>query len=152
MASQPSIKITWLLGTLAVFALFAVIAAYSSRMSEDYPDYDQQRTAQRYGTLAKVRADAQKTLTTADWIDQTKGTLHIPIEEAMVEEVDALKGKPVAMGAALPAPASAPAAPAVPAAGATNAAPTMPSTPAAKNPAASAPAAPGAATPAPPNK
>ena len=46
-ASQPRIKIAWLIGTLAAFALFAAIAGYSSRMTWDYPDYDQQRADAR---------------------------------------------------------------------------------------------------------
>jgi len=33
---KPPIKITWLIGTLAAFALFAAIAGYSSRMTWNY--------------------------------------------------------------------------------------------------------------------
>jgi hypothetical protein len=124
-----------------------VIAAYSSRMTEDYPGYDQQRAAQRYDTLNKLRDAAKKTLTTADWVDQAKGTVRIPIEEAMTVEVDTLKGQPAAVGSEIPAAAPpAPAKPA-PAAGGTNAAPAKPSAPAAKT--ASTNAAPSAATPPP---
>jgi len=101
-ASPSRIKIPWLLGTLAAFAIFAAIAAYSSRMTNDYPDFDQVQAQARYDTLAQLRDDANKTLTTAAWVDQDKGTVRIPIEEAMMKEVDTLKGKPAAMGAAIP--------------------------------------------------
>jgi hypothetical protein len=120
-ALQPRIKITWLIGTLAAFAIFALIAGYSARMTNDYSDYDQQRAAQRYDTLKKVQqaenallypaVDAQGK-PHAEWIDQTKGVVRIPIEEAMAEEVDALKSQQAGMGCEIvvPAPAPAPAA------------------------------------------
>jgi hypothetical protein len=137
-APQPRIKIAWLIGTLAAFALFAVIAAYSSHMTQVYPDYDQQRAAQRYDTLNKLRHDEQAVLSpvdaqghpTAEWVDQAKGMVRIPIEEAMVKEIDTLKAQPAAIGAEIPG--AAPAAPA-----STNAAPATPA------------AAPAAATPPP---
>ncbi len=134
IASPSPIKVTWLLGTLAAFALFALIAAYSSRMTWDTSDYDQDRATQRYDTLAKVRHDENILLEpvnpdnkqgppTAEWVDQTKGIIRIPIEEAMAKEVDTLKSKPAAMGQEIPG--SAPAAP-------TNAVPAKPVAPAAK--------------------
>ena len=137
-APQPQIKIAWLIGTLAAFALFAVIGAYSVRMTQDYTDYDQQRADERKVTLAKVQHDENALLSTAEWVDQAKGAIRIPIEEAMVKEIDTLKGKPAAMGAVIPPPTP-PASPApakptpAPAAGATNAAPVAPAAPAAKN-------------------
>jgi hypothetical protein len=150
-APQPRIKIAWLIGTLAAFALFAVIAAYSSRMTWDYPDYDQDRAAERYETLKKVRHDEQVLLSpvddkgnpTAEWVDQAKGVVRIPIEEAMVKEIDTLKAQPAAIGGEIPgsAPAPAPAS--------TNAAAATPSAPAAGAP---APAAGPAATTPPPAK
>jgi len=138
--TQPQVKITWLLGTLVAFALFAVIAIYSSRMTWDYPDYDKQRAADRLDTLAKLRADESKTLNgPADWVDQTKGTVHIPIEEAMAIELDTLKSEAPMIGCeitvAAPAPATTNAAPAnakAPASGATNAAPATATPPPAK--------------------
>ena len=155
-APQPRIKIAWLIGTLAAFALFAVIGAYSVRMTQDYPDYDRQRAQKRYATLEKVRHDEQALLSTVAWIDQAKGSIRIPIEEAMAKEIDTLKGKPAAMGAAIPPPAPpAPAkptpAPAAGAPGSTNAAPVKPSAPVA-GPAAATPANAPAATNAAPAK
>jgi hypothetical protein len=130
---QPRIKITWLIGTLAAFAIFVVIGAYSARMTRDYPDYDQERAAQRYVMLAQVRHDEKALISSVAWVDQTKGIVRIPIEEAMAREIDTLKSQPVAMGAeipaavppapAKPAPAAIPPTAGAPSAGATNAAP-----------------------------
>ena len=52
-------------------------AVYSSRMTHDYPDYDQRRAPARgYEMLAQAsaRTDEQGRLTTADWVDQDKGS------------------------------------------------------------------------------
>jgi hypothetical protein len=142
-ASQPRIKITWLIGTLAAFAIFVVVGAYSSRMTWDYTDYDQQRAAQRYDTLKQVQHDEQALISpvddkgnpTAVWVDQAKGIIRIPIEEAMAKEVDTLKSQPAAIGAEIPAAAPVKAAPVAGApastVGATNAAPAKPAAPAA---------------------
>jgi hypothetical protein len=140
-ATHSQIKISWLIGIAAAFALFAVIGAYSARMTRDYSDYDQDRANQRYQTLATLQAAEGKLLNPVDekgkpsavWVDQDKGIISIPIEEAMAKEVDDLKAKPVAAGVEInpPAPAAAPSAttPATPApsAGSTNAAPATPS-------------------------
>jgi hypothetical protein len=134
------IKTTWLIGVVAAFSIFAVIAWYSGHMTRAYPSYDQKRAADRYETLAKVQAAENLTLTgTADWIDQNKKIIHIPIDEAMAKEIDTLKAQPAQVGSALPVippPATPAAAPAkTDAAASTNAAP-----------------APAPAAPAPPKK
>jgi hypothetical protein len=141
-ASSPQVKINWIFWTLLAFTIFAVIAAYSSRMANDYTDYDQKRAAERYVTLAKLREADHETLTTAAWVDQGKGMVRIPIEEAMTREIANLKAKPVAVGQLIAVPAapaatnnaraSTNAAPAgtTNAAPATNAAPSAPPTPA----------------------
>ena len=113
--SQPRIKITWLIGTFAALALFAVIGAYSARMTREYPDYDQDRAVQRYITLAQVRHDEQALITGVAWVDQSKGIVRIPIEEAMAREIDTLKSKPATMAAEIPG--AVPAAPAASGAG-----------------------------------
>jgi hypothetical protein len=82
-ATPPRIKITWLIGTLAAFAIFAIIGGYSSRMTWNYSDYDQQRADQRYQTLAKVRHDEQAQITATEWVDQDKGVVRIPVDQAM---------------------------------------------------------------------
>jgi len=131
-APQPQIKIAWLIGTLAAFAIFAAIAGYSARMTSIFSDYDQDRANQRYETLKKVR-QAENALIYpavdaegrphAEWVDQAKGVVRIPIEVAMAEEIDTLKNQPPGVGCEIvgagPAPTPAPApipAPAPPAA------------------------------------
>jgi len=100
------------LGICAAFAVFAVVGIYSSRMAYHTTGYDDDEAKERYARLAKLQADDRKTLTTADWIDQAKGTVRIPIDEAMTQEVALLKARPVQIGTALPAAAPAAAAPA----------------------------------------
>jgi len=141
-ASPSSIKFTWLIGILAALAIFAVIAGYSGHMTRAYPSYDQQRANDRYATLAKLRADENAIINpvddkghpTAEWVDQAKGVVRIPIDEAMAKELDTLKSQPVKIGSAIPvvpppaAPAAAPAKPDASAAS-TNAAPAAPAQP-----------------------
>ncbi|MCE0522290.1 MAG: hypothetical protein LV480_05200 [Methylacidiphilales bacterium] len=143
-APQPRIKTTWLVGVAAAFAIFVVIGAYSSRMTWEYPDYDQQRAEQRMETLATVQkaenallypaVDAQGNAH-AEWIDPAKGIVRIPIDDAMAREIDTLKAQPVQVGAVIPGttppppatPAVAtPAAAMPPATAATNGAPATP--------------------------
>ncbi len=121
-------------------------------MTRDYPGYDSQRGKERKATLEKVQKDENALLNPVDdkgnpsatWVDQDKGLIQIPIEEAMAHELVDLKNQPVGVGAEIPgstpasaaAPAPAAAAPAAPAAPAsTNAAPAKPAQPAAKKPA-----------------
>jgi hypothetical protein len=135
LAPPSPIKFTWLVGILAAFSIFALIAYYSSVMTSNYPDYNQQRAADRVATLAKVRADEQALLEApAGWVDQSKGVIHIPIEEAMVKEIDLLKNKPMA-ACEIPI-VGLPAAPAPPVvtAPATNAPPAKPAPPAKTHP------------------
>jgi hypothetical protein len=142
--SQPQIKITWLIGTLAAFVLFSAIGNYSARMTRDYSDYDQDRAKVRYDTLAKLRHDENALIApvddkgnpTAEWVDQDKGFVRIPIEEAMAEEINTLKAQPAAAGCLIAAAAPAPAAsastnaPVANAPATTNAAPAKPAIPA----------------------
>lgn len=131
-APQPQIKIAWLIGTLAAFAIFAAIAGYSARMTNIFSDYDQDRATQRYETLKKVRQAENALLypavdasgrSHAEWADHAKGVVRIPIEQAMAEAVDALKSKQPAAAAEIPGAAPAPAAAPAPIAATTNAAP-----------------------------
>ena len=154
-AIQPRLKITWLIGTLAAFALFVGIGAYSSRMTWTYSDYDQQRADARKATLVAVQKAESALLCPAvdaqgrphaEWVDPVKGIVRIPIEAAMAKEIDTLKAQPVASGAEIPGTAPAPAPTAgAPSAGATNAAPANPSAPAAKKAAHVKEVAPGTA-------
>ena len=106
--SSPPIKIDWIFGLIAAFLIFVVIATYSSRMARDTADYDAGRRAERLAILKKQRDGDTQTLTTADWVDQTKGIVRIPIDEAIPQTITALKAKPVQMGAAIPGAAPAP--------------------------------------------
>lgn len=158
--SQSPIKTSWLVGIALAFVLFVAIASYSARMTQDYSDYDQDRAAQRYDNLKKLQADENKQLNpvdkdgkpTAMWVDQDKGVISIPIEQAMTKEVDDLKAKVPGPGNEIhpPAPAPAPAAPAPAAAPSTNGAPAAPAAPAppAAKPSASGTNAPAATPPA----
>jgi hypothetical protein len=146
------IKTTWLIGVLAAFAIFVVIAWYSGHMTRAYTSYDQQRATDRYLNLQKVRADEDKQINgPADWVDQSKGIIHIPIDEAMAKEVDTLKTQSAQIGSALPLP-PAPAAPAKPdatkpdAGTSTNAAPVAPAKPDASASTNAPPAAPAKPT------
>jgi len=144
-APQPRIKITWLIGIFAAFALFAVIGAYSARMTQTFSDYDQQRAQARYATLAQVRHDEQILIEpvdkqgypTAEWIDQDKGTVRIPIVEAMAKEIDTLKAATPKVGCVIPG--TVPPSP-VPATAMTNAAPAAPAAATAPAPAKPTPA------------
>jgi hypothetical protein len=102
LAAPSPIKFRWLIGLAFVLLVFVVIASYSSRIAQETGSYDRGRAAERYDTLAKLRADDQKTLSTADWVDQAKGTIRIPIDEALPETVAALQAKPVQAGDAIP--------------------------------------------------
>jgi hypothetical protein len=130
----PASPVRWFLGIFAALAVFALVGIYSSRMAHNTTDYDDDQAKERYAKLAKLQAADQKTLTTADWVDKDKGVVRIPIDEAMAQEVDLLKAKPLQVGIAIPGAVAPPAnpapAPAAPAAPSTNAAPAAPASPA----------------------
>ena len=129
LAASPSpIKFRWIPGLIAVFLVFVVIGVYSSRVANNTATYDDGQAAERYAKLAKQQADDKQTLTTPAWVDQGKGIVRLPIDEAIPQEITALQAKPEQMGAAIPA-----AAPATPSTNAptTNAAPAKPAPPAA---------------------
>jgi len=129
--TTPATPVRWFFGLFAALAVFALVGLYSSQMAHHATDYDDDQAQERYAKLAKLQAADQKTLTTADWIDKDKGVVRIPIDEAMTQEVDLLKAKPVQMGLAIPgAAAPAPAPAPTPAASGAKTAPAVP-TPAA---------------------
>ncbi len=140
LTPPPPIKIRWFFGIFATFLIFVVIAVYSSQMAQDTSAVSERATT-RYDNLAKLRAEDEKTLTTADWVDQTKGTVRIPIDEALPQAINTLKSKPAAMGAEIPGskPAAAPAPAPATAAATTNAAPATNSAPSAPAKSASPP-------------
>ena len=164
MASEITyhrLKYSSLLWVALGFCIFAVVAAYSSRMTNDFPSYDDGRGKDRKA-IADKAAKAEDALLnpvdkdghpTAVWVDQDKGFIQIPIDEAMTHEVADLKNVTVGEGAAIPgaaavapAPAPAAAAAATPPAS-TNAAPAAPNTPAKPKHKKPAPVAPTGPTP-----
>ncbi len=144
--TPPPVRVIWVLGTLAIFTIFALIAGYSQQMTYVYTDYSRQRAADRLQTLAKLQKDENQALETLDWVDQNKKTIRIPIETAMTREMGTLLMQPAGVGCvipgAVPAPAPAPVpattnaapvnakAPAIAATPSTNAAPVQPKAPA----------------------
>lgn len=107
---------------LLVFLLGAVATIYLKYRMGATDAYEQQRAAKRVEARLKIEGEAKELLTTSSWVDQAKGTVRIPLEDAMALEVVALKqkqpraatyrvGAPVPVPAsALPAPVAAPAA------------------------------------------
>src|ERR1035441_1511943 len=53
------------------------------------PAIDADRNAARAKALAEIRATEDKSLTTAGWIDQSRGIVRLPIETAMQEAAQA---------------------------------------------------------------
>lgn len=116
--------------------------------------YELQRAAKRIEARQAIEGEAKKLLHTNEWVDQGKGVIRLPIEQAMAMEIAAIKAEPprpaaYTVGAAVPIPASAqpakPAAAPIPAAkGAVKPAPAT-GTSSAPTATASAPAAPAAA-------
>ncbi len=112
------LKYSSLLWVLLGFGIFVVVGFYSARMTHDYPGYDAGRAQDRKATLAKVQHDENALLyptdkdgkPTATWVDQDKGLISIPIDEAMAHEVDDLAKVTVGQGAPIPGVAPAPAA------------------------------------------
>ncbi len=132
--STSRIKIPWLFGTAAAMAIFAVVGAYSFRMTRDYEGYDKQRAQERAEVRAKVDAAENAQLTKVDWVSQEDKVVTIPVDQAMQKEIITLQTKPVGPGSVIPV--AAPAAPApAPATASTNAAPAAPApAPAKENP------------------
>jgi hypothetical protein len=128
------LKYSSLLWVTLAFGIFALVAAYSARMTNDFPSYDDGRAQQRLVTKGKVDQAENALLyptdkdgrPTAVWVDQDKGLIQVPIDEAMKHEVADLQKVPVGVGALLPG-VTAPVAP--PPAPATNAAPAAPAPP-----------------------
>lgn len=124
-------KISWIFLTLLAFTIFAVIGAYSARMTNDYTSYDQQRAEERKVTLEKLRTAELQTLTTADWVDQSKGIIRIPIDEAMVRVIADLRTKAPQLGCPIATAAPSTPAPAAASPATTNAAPAASAAPSA---------------------
>jgi hypothetical protein len=138
---KHSAKTGTLVWVALAFCIFAVVGAYSARMTNNYPSYDDGRADQRKATLAKVQHDENALLyptdkdgkPTAAWVDQDKGLIKISIDEAMTHELADLQNVQLGIGAAIPGavaptppPAPAPPSPPTPTANAAPAAAAKP--------------------------
>jgi hypothetical protein len=64
-----------------IFIALAVAVKFAVRV----PAIDADRNAVRAKALAEIRATEDKSLTTAGWIDQSRGIVRLPIDTAMQE-------------------------------------------------------------------
>lgn len=71
--------------TVAVIGAFLIVAALVGAMRRyiQPPPLDQERAAVRAKALAELRATEHDALTKAGWIDQGKGIVRLPIDDAM---------------------------------------------------------------------
>lgn len=101
---------TWV-GVVALFAIFGVIVLAIIGPSPRSDDYEQKRAKAREEKLKTLHEENAKALTTYGWIDKAKGTVRVPIEQAMQLTVADLGQKqPTAAGPiATPAPQASPA-------------------------------------------
>lgn len=63
--------------------IFFVLLTVAARFAITVPARNADRSAERSKALATIRANEQKALTTLDWMDQSRGIVRIPIEQAM---------------------------------------------------------------------
>ncbi len=96
---------TWV-GVVVLFAIFGVIVLAIIGPSPRSDDYEQKRAKAREEKLKTLRDENAKALTTYGWIDKAKGTVRVPIEQAMQLTIaDLAQKQPAAAGPiATPAP------------------------------------------------
>ena len=118
MASESTNRtpngIVVVLGSAAAFVIVAAIFVIPLAWKKPVNEVENKRAAQRYETRAKLEAEAQEKLNSTGWVDKAKGTVHVPIAEAMtmiVAELTAKKPAPssVKVEAPLPMPVADPA-------------------------------------------
>src|SRR3954467_10309937 len=63
--------------------LIVLVLIWAMRQYMQPPPLNQNRTAERAKALAELRAQEHQELTTAGWIDQGKGLVRLPIDEAV---------------------------------------------------------------------
>ena len=107
------------LGAILLFCAFAVVACILFRFVAPTATYEEKRAEDRRAKVATIMAEAQKKLYgPPQWIDQTKGTVQLPIDVAMDLVVNDYQSKAVQASAVpvenpYPAGLQSPAAPAV---------------------------------------
>ena len=102
------------LGSAAAFVVVAAIFVGALASTTPSNEVENKRAAQRIETRAKLEAEALEKLNSTGWVDKAKGTVHVPIGEAMtmiVAELTAKKPAPssVKVEAPLPMPVADPA-------------------------------------------
>lgn len=116
-AKPPSRLALWLFfaAAMALLLLFWGATAWLAHGRGGDADPEEAARAEfRAKTLAELRADNAKKLETYAWVDRAKGSVQIPIEEAMklvVADINNTRPRP-AYPVATPAPAAAPSTPA----------------------------------------
>ena len=98
------------LGFISAVVFFVLLTAVA-RFTIAVPALNVDRSGERSKALATIRANEQKGLTTLDWMDQSRGIVRIPIEQAMQQAAAAWQN-PTAARADLNARAEKAAAPA----------------------------------------
>ena len=84
------------MGAILLFCAFAVVAWILFRFAAPTQTYEEKRAQERRDKVAAINADAQQKLYgPAKWIDQTKGTVQLPIDTAMDLVVNDYQTKPV---------------------------------------------------------
>ena len=84
------------LGALVLFCGFAVVAWILFRFVAPTGTYEEKRAQTRMDKVAAINAEAQdKLYGPPKWIDQTKGTVQLPIDAAMDLVVNDYQSKPV---------------------------------------------------------
>lgn len=76
---KPLLTLLAAIGFLSIFAVIMNIAYIPSRSA----DVDEALKEERKALLAEVEAEQSKQATTYSWVDQEKGVVRIPVEQAM---------------------------------------------------------------------
>ena len=143
------------LGTAAAFGVVALVFGTTLSLNKPVDEVEKKRAAQRLETRTKLDAEAQAKLGSLGWVDKAKGTVHVPIADAMkmvVADLTAKKPAPssVKVEAPLPLPVADPKSAEPPPAALPSAPQGADTVRFAQPAAAEAPAAPTPVTPAPP--
>ena len=73
---------TWI-GVVLLFVFFALLVCVVMGISPRTSSYEEKRGKARMDKLQALQSETSKSLTTYGWVDKAKGTVRIPIEEAM---------------------------------------------------------------------
>ena len=79
---QPRSRWAYALAIVGTFLIVAALVSVMRRHSQP-PPIDAKRIAERAKALAELRQAEAVALSTADWIDQAKGIVRLPITNAM---------------------------------------------------------------------